>query len=79
MNSGIQEVKKGDEISNLFELKEGFQKKNILENSNKALTPPPYWGKKTKNYVRAKKLILYDMGNFLHANRPSYGLSLFYF
>ena len=23
--------------------------------------------------------ILYDMGNFFDANRPSYGLSLFYF
>ena len=27
---------------------------------------------KTKNAVRAMKRILYDMGNFLDANRPSY-------
>ena len=25
------------------------------------------------------KRILYDMGNFFYANRPSYALSLFYF
>ena len=32
-----------------------------------------------KNYLRATKRIMYDMGNFLDANRPCYGLSLFYF
>ena len=38
------------------------------------------WAELGKNYVRATKRILYDMGNFLDANRPSYyGLSLFYF
>ena len=52
-----------------------------MENSIKGLPPPPrYWKKKkTKNDLRAMKRILYDMGNFLDANRPSYGLSLFYF
>ena len=50
--------------------------------SYKALTPhPPYWEKKTKtkNDLRNTKRILYDMGNFFDANRPSYGLSVFYF
>ena len=58
------------------------KKKKLLENSNKALTPPPLLEKKkkkTKNDLRAMKRILYDMGNFFDANRPSYGLSLFYF
>ena len=53
-----------------------------MENSIKGLTPPPSLMenlKKTKNDLRAMKRILYDMGNFLDANRPSYGLSLFYF
>ena len=40
-----------------------------MENSNKALTSPPYWKiKKTKNDLRAMKRILYDMGNFFDAN-----------
>ena len=43
--------------------------KKIMENSNK----------KKKNDLRATKRILYDMGNFFYANRPCYGLSLFYF
>ena len=53
-----------------------------MENSIKGLTPPPSLmenKKKTKNDLRAMKRILYDMGNFFDANRPSYGLSLFYF
>ena len=67
---------------NMYFTKGRFQKKKILENSNKALPPPHLIGrknKKMKNDVRATKLFLYDMGNFLDANRPSYGLSLFYF
>ena len=52
-----------------------------MENSIKGLPPPPAIGKKkkTKNDLRAMKRILYDMGNFFDANRPNYGLSLFYF
>ena len=66
------------------QIREGLKKeKKILEISNKTLTPPsPHLiGKKieTKNDVRATKRILYDMGNVLDSNRPSYGLSLFYF
>ena len=57
------------------------KKKKLLEDSNKALPPPSLLEnfKKTKNDLRAMKRILYDMGNFFDANRPSYGLSLFYF
>ena len=68
---------------NMYFTKGRFQKKRKLENSNKALPPPPTLLeekiKKTKNDLRAMKQILYDMGNFFDANRPSYGLSLFYF
>ena len=57
-----------------------LQKKKLMENSNKALIPPRLLEKKkTKNDLRATKRILYDMGNFFDANRPCYGLSLFYF
>ena len=69
-------------LNEAFSLREGFKKKKkLLENSNKALPPPPTLleKKKTKNDLRAMKRILYDMGNFFDANRPSYGLSLFYF
>ena len=34
----------------------------MVKFSTKHLTPPPLVGKKTKNYLRAMKRILYDMG-----------------
>ena len=68
---------------NMYFTKGRFQKKKKYWKIPIRRCPPPPSllenKKKTKNDLRAMKRILYDMGNFLDANRPSYGLSLFYF
>ena len=68
-------------------LREGLKKekeKNYWKIPIRRLPQPPppptlLGGKKTKNDLRATKRILCDVGDYLATNRPSYGVSLFYF